>query len=78
MQQYIIRRLLLIIPTLIGVTVLIFLAMRVIPGDPLKSMAGETSLYVLSDEEYEKVRKSLGLHRPLVVQYADWVFDVAR
>ena len=78
MQQYIFRRLLLIIPTLIGVTVLIFLAMRVIPGDPLKSMAGETSLYVLSDEEYEKVRKSLGLHRPLVVQYADWVFDVAR
>ena len=78
MQQYIFRRLLLIIPTLIGVTVLIFLAMRVIPGDPLKSMAGETSLYVLSDEEYEKVRRSLGLHRPLVVQYADWVLDVAR
>ena len=66
------------IPTIIGVTVLIFLAMRVIPGDPLKSMAGETSLYILSDEEYEKVRKSLGLHRPLVVQYGDWVLDVAR
>ncbi len=78
MRVYIIRRLLLIIPTLFGVTVLIFIAMRVIPGDPLKSIAGEGELYVLTDEELAAVRHSLGLDRPLYIQYLSWMADVAK
>ena len=78
MRVYIIRRLLLIIPTLFGVTVLIFIAMRVIPGDPLKSIAGEGELYILTDQELAAVRHSLGLDRPLYIQYLSWMADVAK
>jgi peptide/nickel transport system permease protein len=60
----------------LGVTVLIFLAMRVIPGDPLRSVSGEGQIYILSDEELRAVRESLGLHRSLTVQYLSWMADV--
>ncbi|MDP6402419.1 MAG: ABC transporter permease [SAR202 cluster bacterium] len=76
MRTYILRRLLLMIPTLIGVSVLIFIAMRVIPGDPLRSIAGEGQLYVLSDEELAIVRHSLGLDRALHIQYLAWLGDI--
>ncbi len=76
MRNYLIRRLLLAIPTVLGVTVLIFLAMRVIPGDPLRSVSGEGQIYILSDEELRAVRESLGLHRSLTVQYLSWMADV--
>lgn len=76
MRTYILRRLLLMIPTLIGVSVLIFIAMRVIPGDPLRTIAGEGQLYVLSDEELAKVRHSLGLDRALHIQYLSWLGDI--
>ncbi|MDA0770682.1 MAG: ABC transporter permease [Chloroflexi bacterium] len=72
------RRLLLAIPTIFGVTVLIFLAMRVIPGDPLRSIIGEGQIYVLSDEELASVKASLGYDRPLVIQYLAWMGDVAK
>ena len=78
MQYYILRRILLAVPALIGVTVLIFLAMRVIPGDPLSSVGGEGELYILSDKELMEVRHSLGLDRPLAIQYLDWMADVLR
>ncbi len=78
MQQYLARRLMLAIPTLFGVTVMIFLAMRVIPGDPLRSIIGEGQIYVLTDEELAAVKASLGYDKPLVVQYLVWMRDVAR
>lgn len=78
MGPYLMRRLLLAIPTIFGVTVLIFLAMRVIPGDPLRSIIGEGQIYVLSDEELASVKASLGYDRPLVIQYFAWMGDVAK
>ncbi len=79
MQTYILRRLTLAVPTVFGVTVLIFVAMRLLPGDPLEHIYGEnTGIYVLSEEELQKARASLGLDRPLVVQYASWIADIAR
>ena len=60
MGKYFLRRLLLAIPTIFGVTILIFLAMRVIPGDPLRSIIGEGQIYVLSDKELADVKASLG------------------
>ena len=79
MSQYILNRLLLAIPTVFGVTVLIFLAMRVIPGDPLQMIGSESGgSYVLSDEELADVRASLGLDRPLTVQYVEWIRQVLR
>ena len=58
-------------------TVLIFIAMRVLPGDPLSAIAGEGGgTYVLNKEQLAAARKSLGLDRPYVVQYLDWMNDV--
>lgn len=65
------------IPTLFGITVLIFLAMRVLPGDPLAMIVSEsTGTYVLSDEELETLRASLGLDKPYPVQYMEWMVQV--
>lgn len=78
MYRYLGRRLLVSIPTLIGVTVLIFLAMRVLPGDPLAAIQGEGTSRVLTQEELQAARASLGLDRPLYQQYLAWIGDVAR
>jgi peptide/nickel transport system permease protein len=77
MFKYLIQRLLLSIVTIFGVTIVIFLAMRVLPGDPLAMIYGEaTGIYVLSEEELQAARASLGLDRPLYAQYLDWMADV--
>ncbi len=77
MSKYIINRLLIAIPTIIGVTILIFLAMRVIPGDPLQLIISETEgVYVLSTEELQARRASLGLDKPYPIQYLDWMRQV--
>src|SRR5260370_30367590 len=79
MRKYLAQRLLIAVPTLLGVTLLIFIAMRVLPGDPLAAISGEGGgTYVLSQEQLQAARKSLGLDRPYVVQYLDWVRDVLR
>lgn len=77
MSKYIINRLLIAIPTIIGVTILIFLAMRVIPGDPLQLIISETEgVYVLSTEELQARRASLGLDKSYPIQYLDWMRQV--
>lgn len=76
---YVLRRLVVAVPTLFGVTVLIFVAMRVIPGDPIAMMGGQgQSTYVLTDEEQEAARASLGLDQPLHLQYLSWIGDIFR
>lgn len=79
MAKYLIQRLLLAIITILGVTVVIFLAMRVLPGDPLAMIYGETTgIYVLSPAELQAARASLGLDQPRHVQYLNWMADVLR
>ena len=79
MRKYLTQRLLIAVPTLLGVTLLIFIAMRVLPGDPLSAIAGEGGgTYVLSKEQLQAARVSLGLDRPYVVQYLDWLNDILR
>ena len=66
MQQYIIRRVLLAVPTIIGITILIFLVLRVLPGDPLEQVfSEEQGLYVLTDTELKFARATLGLDKEL-------------
>ena len=78
MQRYFLRRVLLSIPTIFGITVLIFLAMRVLPGDPLAAISSEgQGMYVLTPDQLEAARHSLGLDKPLYVQYLEWMGDVA-
>jgi peptide/nickel transport system permease protein len=79
MRKYIIGRLALSIPTLFGITVLIFLAMRVLPGDPVAMIATEgQGTYMLTEAELAKARASLGLDKPLHIQYLSWMGDIAR
>jgi peptide/nickel transport system permease protein len=77
--KYLLRRILTAVPTLFGITVLIFVAMRVLPGDPLARVGGEgQGQYQLSDEELQAARASLGLDKPLPEQYLSWMADIAR
>jgi len=65
MLGYIIRRALLLIPTLFGVTLLVFFMLRLTPGDPAELLLGERA----SQEALEQMREYLGLNKPLYVQY---------
>ena len=79
MTTYLVRRLLTAIPTVFGITVLIFISMRILPGDPLAAIASEgQGQYRLSEQELANARASLGLDRPLPEQYLSWMSDVAR
>ncbi|MFN8522979.1 MAG: ABC transporter permease [Chloroflexota bacterium] len=79
MRTYVFSRAVSSIPTIIGITILIFLAMRVLPGDPIALIMAEgQGTQRLSDDELARARASLGLDRPLYVQYLSWMADVAR
>lgn len=79
MTKYLTRRLITAIPTVFGITVLIFVAMHILPGDPLAVVANEAGgQYRLSDEQLAAARASLGLDRSLPEQYFGWISDVAR
>ena len=72
MRAYLIRRLLLIIPTLFLLSILIFLSVRFIPGDVIDAMAGSIDS-MQSDLDREAVERILGLDVPVYVQYGRWI-----
>jgi len=74
--KYALRRLFLIVPTMLGVSVLVFALMRFVPGDVVDVMIG--SDVVMSPAEREILRSMFGLDRPLHVQYLGWLGNVAR
>ncbi|WP_221074388.1 ABC transporter permease subunit [Agarivorans aestuarii] len=74
MFQFIIKKLMLVIPTFIGITLLTFTLIRLIPGDPIEVMAGERGV---SPERHAALRAELGLDQPLLVQYFDYVKNIA-
>ncbi|MDA1096594.1 MAG: ABC transporter permease, partial [Chloroflexi bacterium] len=76
MWAYVLRRLLFSIPTMIGVTILVFLVMRVAPGDVAVMMLGGDSGLVGRPEDLAKLRTELGLDRPLHIQYLSWMKDL--
>ena len=71
MRAYIIRRLLLIIPTLFILTILVFFSVRFIPGDAIDAMLGKVDFQV--DVDREALERMLGLDVPAHVQYGRWV-----
>ena len=74
MINYIIKRLLALIPILIGVAIIVFLIVHLIPGDPAQTMLGERA----SDEALEKLREDMGLNDPLPVQFWRYIKDLLR
>jgi peptide/nickel transport system permease protein len=73
MLRYLIRRLLLTIPVLLGVATLVFALIHFIPGDPAQAILGEGA----TQEEVAQLRARLGLDRPLLVQYGAFLKGVA-
>jgi peptide/nickel transport system permease protein len=63
--------------TLIGVSLIIFLVMRVLPGDPLVAMFGMEGFTKLAPADRVKIMADLGLSDPLPVQYVRWMKDIA-
>jgi peptide/nickel transport system permease protein len=74
LRQYALTRLALVIPMIFVVLTLVFLLMRVAPGDPITAALGGR----VPQEEVDKIKKDLGFDRPILVQYADYLGDVAR
>jgi peptide/nickel transport system permease protein len=74
MHKYVIRRLLLAIPVLLLSSLIVFGLMRVMPGDALTALMGESGN--VSAKDLEKLRKDLGLDRPYYEQYAIWVWQM--
>ena len=70
MKAYIIRRLLLIVPTLFILSILVFLSVRFIPGDAIDVMVGRMVLQSAGGIDREALERRLGLDVPLYVQYA--------
>ena len=70
MFQYVLRRLLVAVPMLLGAMSIVFFAMRILPGDPCVAMMGDQA----TSEALADCTKHLGLHRPLAVQYADYIW----
>ena len=79
MFRYVVKRVLLFIPTLIFASVFVFALMRLIPGDPaLLRLVGDTGATEWTQEDLARERHRLGTDRPLVVQYADWAWGMVR
>ena len=77
MRAYVIRRILLMIPTLFILTVLVFMSVRFIPGDVIDMMMQQMMLSgALLDMDREAFERVLGLDRPIHVQYADWMAGI--
>jgi len=73
--HYIIRRLLQVIPLVIGVTIITFLLVNLVPGSPVTSLESDPRI---SAEDIARIKESLGLNDPLSVRYFTWVRHVAQ
>lgn len=77
MQKYILRRLILIFPTLVGVTLVVFGMVRLLPGDAVSMMLQDYSAYSYAKDAAD-LRAKLGLDKPFLEQYATWVGKTLR
>ena len=71
---FIVRRLLLTIPVLLVMSIIVFLIIRLVPGDPVRTMLG----FRATDENVAQVRHQLGLDQPLITQYLDFLGGIFR
>ena len=71
MAKYIVKRLLVVIPTLFFIVFVVFFILNITPGDPAKIMLGPTA----TQEQIDQLNHALGVDRPLMVRYVDYVWD---
>jgi len=70
MLRFVLTRLTLVVPTFIGITLLAFFLIRLVPGDPIETMAGERGIDLA---RHEQLRREYGFDKPLLVQYGLYV-----
>jgi len=68
---FLLKRLALVVPTFLGITLLVFSLIRLLPGDPVEALSGERGM---EPERYKRLLHEFGLDRPLWVQYLDYVW----
>lgn len=73
MLRFLLGRLALLVPTFIGVSIVAFAFIRLLPGDPIMLLAGERGM---TPERYAELRQAFGYDRPIVVQYLDYLWNV--
>lgn len=76
MAAYILRRLIQAVFVLLLVTLIVFFAMRILPGDAIYLLLTQEEVQIITEEEVQALRHEYGLDRPLVVQYFDWLGGV--
>lgn len=77
MTRYLVRRLLESALVLVIISTVVFVALRLAPGDPAQIMMGTSAIGPGAEERLERLRQELGLDQPIYVQYLRWVADVA-
>ena len=77
MQKYLLRRALFALGTMIGVSLIIFVVLRILPGDPLVAILGVEGYNKMSPADHARIMADLGLSDPLPVQYVRWLRDIA-
>jgi len=78
MTTYIVRRLIHAFIVLFLVTLIVFFAMRLLPGDPILMLVTSTEQQEYTEEQIIKLRHEFGLDKPLVLQYLDWISSILR
>ena len=79
MTTYIIRRLLIALVVIVIVTLIVFFAIRLLPGDPLIIFLGQQAMQGgISQDELEHLRDVYGLNDPIMVQYGNWIWGILR
>ena len=71
MFSFLLKRLALVVPTFLGITLLVFALIRLLPGDPVEALSGERGM---TAERYTRLLHEFGLDRPLYVQYGDYLW----
>jgi ABC-type dipeptide/oligopeptide/nickel transport system permease component len=74
MIRYILIRIMYAIPTLIGAMIVMFILIRMLPGDPARLIAGPEAL----EQDVERIREQLGLNKPLYIQFIDYMSSILR
>ena len=74
MRVYLLRQVLQIVPTVLMITLVVFVMMRSVPGDPVVALLGDA----YTEEDAVKIREAYGLDRPVLVQYAIWLGKLVR
>ena len=74
MREYIIKRLLQMIPTILVITLVVFAMMQAIPGDPIISLLGDA----YDEEDATRLRQDYGLDKPIIVQYGIWLWKLVQ